>query len=90
MKNIKTTFLACALCSFAALGITMMTTPRAEAGAIYWNNNGGGVVVNHGYYYGPNRYYNYGPRYYGGRSAVVGPNGACARGFYGRGGCVRY
>lgn len=91
MKNFTKQFLAGMLGTIAALGVAVTTTPKAEAGGIYWNNNGGGgVVVNRGYYYGPRPgYYNYGPRYYR-RGAVVGPNGACARGFYGRGGCVRY
>ena len=85
--------------AIAALGIAFTTVPEAKAGGIYWNNHGGGaVVVNRGYYYGPHGYYNYGPRgyynygptFYGGRGVVAGPNGACARGYYGRGGCVRY
>jgi len=85
--------------AIAALGIAITAVPEAKAGGVYWNNNGGGgVVVNRGYYYGPRGYYNYGPRgyynngpnYYGGRGVVAGPNGACARGYYGRGGCVRY
>ena len=89
MKNFIKPFFAGMLGSIAALGVAVTTTPGAEAGGIYWNNNGGGIVVNRGYYYGP-RYYSYGPRYYGGRGAVVGPNGACARGCYGRSRCVRY
>ena len=77
--------------TIAALGIAFTTLPKAKAGDIYWNNNGGGaVVVNRSYYYGPRGYYNYGRHYYGGRGVVAGPNGACARGYYGRGGCVRY
>ena len=64
--------------TIAPLGIALTTVPKAKAGGIYWNNNGGGaVVVNRSYYYG-------------GRGVVAGPNGACARGYYGRGGCVRY
>ena len=89
MKNFIKPFFAGMLGSIAALGVAVTTTPGAEAGGIYWNNNGGDIVVNRGYYYGP-RYYSYGPRYYGGRGAVVGPNGACARGCYGRSRCVRY
>jgi len=90
MKKFTTAFLAGALGTVAALGVAFTTTPKAEAGGIYWNNHGGAVVVNRGYYYGPRGYYNNGPRYYGGRGAVAGPNGACARGYYGRGGCIRY
>jgi len=78
--------------AITALGLLVAApNPEAKAGGIYWNNNGGGgIVVNRGYYYGPHGYYNYGPRYYRGRGVAVGPNGACARGYYGRGGCVRY
>lgn len=91
MKKFATAFAAGL--TGAAIGIaTMLAAPApAEAGGVYWNNNGGGAVVFGGpRYYAPTPYY-YGPRYYGGRrGAVVGPNGACARGYYGRGGCVRY
>ena len=74
--------------TIAAFGIALTAAPQAEAGGIYWNNNGGrGVVVNRGYMYGPRGYY-YSPNYYRGRGVVVGPNGACARGYYGRGGCI--
>ena len=78
--------------AITALGLLVAApNPEAKAGGIYWNNNGGGgIVVNRGHYYGPRGYYNYGPRYYRGRGVAVGPNGACARGYYGRGGCVRY
>ena len=86
--------------AFTALGLLVAApNPEAKAGGIYWNNNGGGgIVVNRGHYYGPRENYNYGPRgyyncgprYYRGRGVAVGPNGACARGYYGRGGCVRY
>ena len=78
--------------AIAAIGLAVAAAPEAKAGSIYWNNYGGGhgVVVNRGYYYGPRGYYSYGPRYYRGRGVAVGPNGACARGYYGRGGCVRY
>ena len=77
--------------AIAALGIAITAVPEAKAGGVYWNNNGGGgVVVNRGYYYGPRGYYNYGPNHYGRRRAVAGPNGFCGRGYYGRGGCIRY
>ena len=71
--------------AITALGLLVAApNPEAKAGGIYWNNNGGGgIVVNRGYYYGPLGYYNYGPRYYRGRGVAVGPNGACARGYYG-------
>ena len=72
--------------AIAALGLAITAVPEAKAGGVYWNNNGGGgVVINRGTSYGPRGYYNYCPNYYGGRSVVAGPNGAC-----GRGGCVRY
>ena len=75
----------------AALGIAIAAAPEAKAGGVYWNIHGGsGVVVNRGYYYGPRGYYNYGPNHYGRRRAVAGPNGFCGRGYYGRGGCIRY
>ena len=77
--------------AIAALGLAITAVPEAKAGGVYWNNNGGGgVVINRGTTYGPRGYYNYGPNYYRGRGLVAGPNGACARGYYGRGGCVRY
>ena len=75
----------------AALGIALAATPQAQAGGIYWNNNGGGgIIVNRSYTYGPRGYYNYAPSYYRVRGVVAGPNGACARGYYGRGGCIGY
>ena len=88
----KTTPLGIAIgTAIAALGLAITAVPEAKAGGVYWNNNGGGgVVINRGYTYGPRGYYNYGPNYYGGRGVVDGPNGACARGYYGRAGCVRY
>ena len=88
----KTTILGIAIgTAIAALGLAITAVPEAKAGGVYWNNNGGGgVVINRGYTYGPRGYYNYGPNYYGGRGVVAGPNGACARGYYGRAGCVRY
>ena len=96
----KTTNIGLAIgTAIAALGIAITVVPEAKAGGIYWNNNGGGgVVVNRGYYYGsrgyyingPRGYYNDGRNYYGGRGVVAGPNGACVRDYYGRGGCVRY
>ena len=77
--------------AIAALGICVTAVPEAKAGGIYWNNHrGGSVVVNRGYYYGPRGYYIYRPHYYRGRGVVAGPNGACARGYYGLRGCVRY
>ena len=77
--------------AIAAIGFAITAVPEAKAGGIYWNNNGGGgVVMNRGYYYGPRGYYNDGPRYSRGRGVVAGPNGFCARGYYGRGGCVGY
>ena len=77
--------------AIAALGLAITAVPEAKAGGVYWNNNGGGgVVINRGTTYGPRGYYNYGPNYYRGRGVVAGPNGACARGYYGCGGCVRY
>ena len=78
--------------AIAAIGLAVAAVPEAKAGSIYWNNYGSahGVVVNRGYHYGPRGYYNYGPRYYRGRGVVAGPNGACARGYYGRRGCIRY
>ena len=81
----KTTTIGIAIgTAIAALGLAITAVPEAKAGGVYWNNNGGGdVVINRGYY-------NYGPNYYRGRGVVAGPNGACARGYYGRGGCVRY
>ena len=81
----KTTTLGIAIgTAIAALGLAITAVPEAKAGGVYWNNHGGGsVVINRGYY-------NYGPNYYGGRGVVAGPNGACARGYYGRGGCVPY
>ena len=82
----KTTTLGIAIgTAIAALGLAITAVPEAKAGGVYWNNNGGGVVVNRGTTYGPRGYYNYGPNYYGGRGVVAGPNGACARGYYGRG-----
>lgn len=76
--------------TIAAFGIALAAAPQAEAGGIYWNNNGGrSVVVNRGYMNGPRGYY-YSPNYYRSRSVVVGPNGACARGYYGRGGCIGF
>ena len=88
----KTTTLGIAIgTAIAALGLAITAVPEAKAGGVYWNNNGGGgVVINRCTTYGPRGYYNYGPNYYGGRGVVAGPNGACARGYYGRGGCVRY
>lgn len=88
----KTTTLGIAIgTAIAALGLPITAVPEAKAGGVYWNNNGGGgVVINRGTTYGPRGYYNYGPNYYRGRGVVAGPNGACARGYYGRGGCVRY
>ena len=88
----KTTTLGIAIgTAIAALGLAITAVPEAKAGGVYWNNNGGGgVVVNRGTTYGPRGYYNYGPNYYGGRGVLAGPNGACARGYYGRSGCVRY
>ena len=88
----KTTTLGIAIgTAIAALGLAITAVPEAKAGGVYWNNNGGvGVVVNRGTTYGPRGYYNYGPNYYGGRGVVAGPKGACARGYYCRGGCVRY
>ena len=77
--------------AITALGLAFAApAPEAKAGGVYWNNNGGGAVVINGggRYYGPRPYY-YGPAYRG-RGYVYGPNGACARGYYGRGGCVRY
>ena len=78
--------------AIAAIGLAVAAVPEAKAVSIYWNNYGGahGVVVNRAYYYGPRGYYNYGPPYYRGRGVVAGPNGACARGYYGRRGCIRY
>ena len=77
--------------AIAALGLAITAVPEAKAGGVYWNNNGGvGVVVNRGTTYDPRGYYNYDPNYYGSRGVVAGPKGACARGYYGRGGCVRY
>ena len=77
--------------AIAALGLAITAVPEAKAGGVYWNNNGGGgVVINRGTTYGPRGYYNYGPNCYRGRSVVAGPNGACARCYYGRVGCVRY
>ncbi|AII43133.1 hypothetical protein KR100_07105 [Synechococcus sp. KORDI-100] len=91
MKNLTKPFFAGILGTIAALGVAVTTSPKAEAGTLYWNNNGGGIVVNRGYYYDPRPgYYNVRARHYGGRGAVAGPNGACARGYYGRSGCVRY
>ena len=80
----KTTTIGIAIgTAIAALGIAITAVPEAKAGGVYWHNNGGGgVFVNRGTTYGPN--------YYGGRGVVAGPNGACARGYYGRAGCVRY
>ena len=76
----KTTTLGIAIgTAIAALGLAITAVPEANAGGVYWNNNGGGGVV-----------VNRGTTYYGGRGVVAGPNGACARGYYGRGGCVRY
>ena len=73
-----------------ALGLAITAFPEAKAGGVYWNNHGGGgVVVNGGYTYDLRGYYNYSPNYYGGCCVVTGPNGACARGYYGRAGCVR-
>ena len=96
----KTTTIGIAIgTAIAALGIAITAVPEAKAGAIYWNNNGGGgVVIHRGYNHGPHSYYNYyphgyykyGPNYHRNRGVVAGPNGACARGYYGRGGCVRY
>ena len=87
MKNVKALILTA--CSAATIGLA--GPQAANAGGIYWNNNGGGAVLINGggRYYGP-RGYTYGPAYYGGRGYIQGPYGACARGFYGRGGCVRY
>ena len=88
----KTTTLGIAIgTAIAALGLAITAVPEAKAGGVYWNNNGGGgVVINRGTTYGPRGYYNYGPNYYRGRCVVAGLNGACARCYYGRGGCVRY
>ena len=82
----KTTTLGIAIgTAIAALGLAITAVPEAKAGGVYWNNNGeGGVVINRGTTYGPRGYYNYGPNYYRGRGVVAGPNGACARGYYGR------
>ena len=80
----KTTTIGIAIgTAIAALGVAITAVPEAKAGGVYWNNNGGGgVVINRGYTYGPN--------YYRGRGVVAGPDGVCARGYYSRGGCVRY
>ena len=91
MKNFTMPFLAGVAGAVVALGIAITSPPKAEAGGIYWNNyGGGGVVIHRARYHGPRSYYNDAPGYYGGRNDVAGPNGACARGYYGRGGCVRY
>ena len=88
----KTTTIGIAIgTAIAALGLAITAVPEAKAGGVYWNNHGGGgVVINRGTTYGPRGYYNYGPNYYGGRGVVAGPNGAYARGYYGRARCVRY
>ena len=87
---IKPTTLGIAIgTAIATLRLAITAVPEAKAGGVYWNNGGGGVVINRGTTYGPG-YYNYGPNYYRGRGVVAGPNGACARCYYGRGGCVRY
>ena len=77
--------------AIAALSVAVTTAPEAKAGSVYWNNNGGGsVMIHRGYTYAPRGYYHYSPNYYRGRGVVAGPNGACARGHYGRGGCIGY
>ena len=87
MNNVKALFIT----AFTAATLGLAAPQTAHAGGVYVNGNGGGAVVVNGggRYYGPGGYYN-APAYYGGRGYVQGPNGACARGYYGRGGCVRY
>ena len=91
MNNFTMPFLAGVAGAVVALGIAITSPPKSEAGGIYWNNyGGGGVVIHRARYHGLRGYYNYAPGYYGGRNVVAGPNGAYARGYCGRGGCVRY
>ena len=82
-----------AIATAAVIGGSLFATavPEAIAGGIYWNNNGGGaILINRGYYYGPRDHYSYGPRYHRCRGFIAGPNGVCARGYYGGVRCIRY
>ena len=87
MNNVKALLITAV--TAASLGLAAPQT--AKAGGVYVNGHGGGAVVVNGgrRYYGQGGYYQ-APAYYGGRGYVQDPNGACARGYYGRGGCVRY
>ena len=91
MNDFSPTFLAEVFCTFSALSIALSATAKAQAGGIDRNKNGGRAgVMNRGHDYSPRSYYNYGPRYYRVRRIVAAPIGACARGYYGHGGCIPY